>query len=133
MLFTGVRYSMARRFWVWGPAWAMMALIFAMSSVSRLPAASAILDDRVWHALTYGTLAASLLRGVATAAWQGVTVKRVLVAALLATLYGVTDELHQLFVPGRVADFSDLTADAVGATGAVFLLWCWRLVVQTSG
>ena len=111
----------------------MMALIFAMSSVSRLPAASAVLDDSVWHALAYGTLAASLLRGVATAAWQGVTVKRVLVAALLAILYGVTDELHQLFVPGRVADFSDLIADAVGATGAVFVLWCWRLGVQTSG
>ena len=36
-------------------------------------------------------------------------------AAALAAVYGVSDELHQSFVPGRTADGADVVADAVGA------------------
>jgi VanZ family protein len=44
----------------------------------------------------------------------------VALACLLATLYGVTDELHQLFTPRRSCDFYDVVADAVGGLlGAV--------------
>ena len=39
----------------------MMALIFALSSMSRLPPGG--VDDGVAHALEYGVLAALLLRG----------------------------------------------------------------------
>ena len=110
----------------------MMVLIFTMSSVSTLPVGSSVLDDSVWHAITYGALAASLLRGVAVASWSGVTSRKAFLAGLFAVLYGITDELHQRFVPGRVAEFSDLAADAVGAMVSVFLLWCWRSFVQAS-
>ena len=47
-------------------------------------------------------------------------------AVLLATLYGVTDEGHQWFVPGRTAEVADLVADAVGAAVATGLIWGWR-------
>ena len=127
-----VGYFIAKCSWAWGPAWVMMVLIFAISSVSTLPAGSSVLDDGVWHAITYGALAASLLRGVAVASWSGVTSRKAFLAGLFAVLYGVTDELHQRFVPGRVAEFSDLAADAVGAMASVFLLWCWRSFVQVS-
>ena len=36
-------------------------------------------------------------------------------AFAVAVLYGVTDELHQTFVPGRVASEADLVVDAMGA------------------
>ncbi|MCI0850005.1 MAG: VanZ family protein [Chloroflexi bacterium] len=36
-------------------------------------------------------------------------------AFAVAVLYGVTDELHQTFVPGRVASEADLVLDAMGA------------------
>lgn len=102
----------------WGPAWAVMAAIFAASSLSQPPAAAAAVDDGVWHGLGYGLLAALLLRGLAAARLEAVTGRAALLAAALATSYGVTDELHQWFVPGRTAEWSDLAADAAGAAAA---------------
>ena len=36
-------------------------------------------------------------------------------AMLLTVLYGVTDEFHQSFVPGRYATIGDVVADSIGA------------------
>jgi VanZ family protein len=30
-------------------------------------------------------------------------------------LYGITDEIHQYYVPGRVASIGDIAADCIGA------------------
>lgn len=47
----------------------------------------------------------------------------VLAAIALASLYGVTDEFHQSFVPGRLCDPADWLTDTLGATlGAVIVL-----------
>lgn len=40
----------------------------------------------------------------------------VLAAIALASLYGVTDEFHQSFVPGRMCDPADWLTDTLGAT-----------------
>ncbi|VVB53666.1 VanZ like family protein [uncultured archaeon] len=37
-------------------------------------------------------------------------------------LYGVSDELHQFLVPGRVADFFDVTVDAAGSGFGVLVV-----------
>ncbi len=107
----------------------MMALIFALSSISRLPPAPGGLDDSVFHALEYGALGAALVRGLAGARWQGVSAWAACGAVLLATLYGGTDEAHQWFVPGRTAEMADLVADAIGATIAAGLILAWRMMV----
>ncbi len=40
---------------------------------------------------------------------------------LIATFYGVTDEIHQFFVPGRTADVYDVLSDFIGASiGSIF-------------
>jgi VanZ family protein len=46
------------------------------------------------------------------------TWRTAVLAASLATLYGVTDEIHQHFVPPRQAEAFDLLADAAGASAA---------------
>ncbi len=38
-----------------------------------------------------------------------------LLSFAFAVLYGITDELHQIYVPGRQASFGDIIADFVGA------------------
>ena len=42
----------------------------------------------------------------------------VVLAILLATVYGLTDEIHQLFVPDRMFDLVDLLVDCIGAACA---------------
>ena len=37
-----------------------------------------------------------------------------LFAMIIGTLYGVSDEFHQSFVPGRTASIWDLAADSIG-------------------
>ena len=103
-----------------------MALIFAASGMSSLPSATRALDDGLWHGLGYGFLAALLLRALAAASWEAVTGRTALLAGALATLYGATDELHQWFVPGRTAQWSDLVADATGAAVVCGAAWLWR-------
>ena len=119
-------FEMKRRAWCWGPAWAIMAAIFALSSMSTLPPSPGGMDDSVAHAAAYGLLGAALLRGLAAGRLRGVTLGGVWLAVLLATLYGVTDEGHQWFVPGRTAEVADLVADAAGAAVATGLIWGWR-------
>lgn len=46
-----------------------------------------------------------------------------LVVILLCVLYGVTDEYHQSFVPGRTPDLMDLRNDAIGAALAMLMLY----------
>lgn len=41
---------------------------------------------------------------------------------LLCTLYGVTDEFHQSFVPGRTPDVLDIRNDAIGAALAMLCI-----------
>lgn len=48
--------------------------------------------------------------------------KRSAATLLLGTFYGVTDEIHQLFVPGRSSSVFDIMADALGVLIAVLLM-----------
>lgn len=56
--------------------------------------------------------------------------RRHLFAWLFATAYAVTDELHQLFVPGRSGQFSDVCFDSVGALLGILFLCICRLIYK---
>jgi VanZ family protein len=43
----------------------------------------------------------------------------------------MSDELHQMFVPGRTASFDDLLADAIGAVVGASLCWA-GIITPTS-
>lgn len=103
-----------------GPAIAYAGLIFALSSFSSFPVPKEIWSfDKVIHGLEYAGFGYLVAR-----AFGG----RVGWAAIAAALYGVTDELHQSFVPGRSADVFDAVADAIGAAigAAAFGFHSWR-------
>jgi VanZ family protein len=100
-------------------------LIFWQSS-SPVPSQTPSLPglDKLVHAGVYGLLAFLAARAFATL--PGLDTPRTLAwaAAIFAILYGLSDEVHQAFVPERTADFWDLVADAFGAVGgAVFYRW----------
>ena len=46
-------------------------------------------------------------------------------AVALAVVYGVTDEFHQSFVPGRTSHAIDVVYDAIGAVVGVSVVWAW--------
>lgn len=46
-------------------------------------------------------------------------------SVLAASLYGLSDEIHQAFVPERCAEWLDLAADAIGAVAGVGLWFLW--------
>ncbi len=106
------------RILAWSAVGAYMALIFFLSSEPNpLPELTSRVWDKALHATEYAGLA--LLIGWALLA-SGVAGRRALaLAALGASLYGASDELHQAFVPNRSSEVSDWVADSIGgALGA---------------
>ena len=81
------------------------------------------MSDKSGHSIGYALLAVVLLRAFARGRLSGVTWTAGLAAIALATMYGVSDEFHQSFVPGRSPDRFDVVADCVGATIGVALSW----------
>ena len=114
-----------RRLWaLWLPVAIYMAIIFVLSSQQNPPALGPeTLSDKSQHLVGYVGLGVVVCRALA-----GGFPRRVNRAAAIGTLlltigYGVTDELHQMFVPNRSSEMGDLYADAAGA--AIGLIACW--------
>ncbi len=82
-----------------------MAAIFALSSLPGSAAGIPPPWDKLAHFLEYAVLGFLLGRG--TGQFD--------LALAIAALYGLSDELHQAFVPGREASILDWLADALGA------------------
>jgi len=82
--------------------------------------------DKVAHMAAYGFLAATIL--VALSDRQKHTrPKRVLwLTVLFCVLYGISDEFHQSFIPGRSSSFFDVLADSGGAALTCALWYRWR-------
>lgn len=54
---------------------------------------------------------------------------RYLLALCTSMLYAVTDEIHQLFVPGRTGQFIDVCIDTTGAAiGLLLLALVWKII-----
>jgi VanZ family protein len=109
------------------PAAAYAGLIFFLSSQSSFPVPARLWDfDKVLHAIEYGGLAVLCIH----AARQWPARSPWVAGAILASLYGATDELHQSFTPGRSCDIFDWVADTTGAALAAFVfhrLARWRV------
>ena len=68
---------------------------------------------KVVHFIIYGALCVSFYRATG-GLWLSV---------ILAGLYGLFDEYHQLFTPLRSGRISDVAIDLMGASFTAFLLW----------
>jgi VanZ family protein len=95
-----------------------MALIFAFSHQPTLGGAERI-PDVLTHGTGYGMLAFLMARAMGTRAVRSPLSSLIVVAA--STLYGVTDELHQAFVPGRHCDPWDVLKDLGGSVCGVLV------------
>lgn len=99
---------------LWGPVLVWAAAIFAASSRSDTGLAGRI-PDWLTHGIAYGVLSLLLARALAGGFGAPLATGTAVLAVALATAYGVSDELHQSFVPGRDASAADVLKDLAGA------------------
>ena len=107
-----------------------MALIFVLSGMAA-PPTPAQASDKTLHFVGYGGLGAVALRATAGATLSGVTGGSAAAAWTIATLYGLSDEYHQSFVPARTADPADALADAVGAASTIGVAWAFGIIARS--
>lgn len=113
--------------WRWVPVLLWMALIFALSAQAGLRVSDDVSVDgpirHVVHIIVFGILAG--LIAYALRARSTGTPRLLWLAVLLTTAYGVTDEIHQSFVPDRSGNGFDVLLDATGALIAVAIIHWW--------
>ncbi|MEA2115337.1 MAG: VanZ family protein [Thermodesulfobacteriota bacterium] len=114
------------------PLIAVMGIIFFLSNQ---PGDSLDLPDipdldKGLHCMVYGVLALSALFAVPEYKYQASPFWVSLLVVLFCLLYGISDEFHQSFIPGRFPSVLDLVADTIGAM-IVVLVW-FRMKKQGS-
>jgi VanZ family protein len=103
----------------WTLAAVYAASLFYVSSLpsEEIPLGMPYHMDKVAHAVAYALLALLVCR-----AWRDPGTGSLVLIALLCAAYGVFNEMHQAYVPGRYTSAGDAVANAVGAF-AMALLW----------
>lgn len=128
--------SLGTRFLSWLPALTLMAAIFWLSAIpgDELPLPHFRFSDKLAHFSAYAVLGASiglrkrlrrLLAGGNRASRSpagGTAPGFDLKGAAIGVLYGMSDEIHQLFVPLRMFSVGDIAADALGVAAGVLMV-----------
>jgi VanZ family protein len=100
----------------WLPVILYCVLIFIQSSypatqsLPRFPHA-----DKLVHAGAYTLLGFLFFRAFQTTRIHKGVALLVMLSALASSVYGISDELHQYFVPSRTASIADVLADGLGS------------------
>lgn len=117
------------------PMIVVMGTIFFLSHLPgdslSLPAIPGI--DKVAHFVIYGVLAATVILVHSSASRKAFPLKVCLASIGACLLFGISDEFHQSFIPGRFVSAADILANIAGASsvsvGWLFLVRkkiCWR-------
>jgi VanZ family protein len=103
----------------WTVTLAYAGFIFYLSSRPWSSVPAFPFADKVYHLILYFGFGGFLLWALRLTRlrYHG---KLIFIAFAIAVLYGLSDEVHQVFVPGREFSFIDLAADAAGAAAGLF-------------
>jgi len=115
------------------PAILVMAGIFILSA---MPGNDPFLknfdfNDKIKHFIVYFILGISLCLWIPNRKWFAKPVVWGVLVVLICAIFGISDEFHQSFVPGRNGnDLGDLTADFIGGLATPFLyLLALKLII----
>ena len=100
----------------------LMAVIFFASSRTTIAGPEVAGADKVGHFTVYAWLGVLLVRWPVVARLRPLGVWS---AVVIASLYGISDELHQSFTPGRAVELADWVVDTIGAFVAVAVYTRW--------
>jgi VanZ family protein len=79
--------------------------------------------DKVLHFAAYALLGALFLRAFYTTRIKHHLKLIFSLSVLFSALYGISDEIHQSFVPYRTADYRDVLADIFGSIVGVYIFY----------
>jgi len=82
--------------------------------------------DKLLHAGIYGLLALTTLFAVGKESILIRPRQIGFLVLLFCLLYGISDEYHQSFIPGRMPSIWDICADTTGAGLVVLYWWVFR-------
>ena len=108
------------------PAIFIMAVSWYLSSKERLMMPDFENSDKFVHFICFGGLAFAWTFWFSPKKWSRKPVEFLLAVVAIVSAYGIIDELHQSFVPGRSCSIFDWMADTSGA----FLAGIFRLLVN---
>jgi VanZ family protein len=113
----------------------VMVAIWFLSSQSTLPQPKGIFGvDKIQHFIAYFVLAVVVGLWFSPERWQKWAWKPFFISVAIAALYGIIDEVHQYFVPGRESDVWDWLADSIGAVlGSLAILLLFRARAHKAG
>jgi VanZ family protein len=92
-------------------------------SVEHIP--SFEFSDKILHFLAYFVMGILFYRAYQTLRIKGDPRMLILLSIASASLYGVSDEIHQYYVPFRDASVLDAIANMLGAVCGVYLYHRW--------
>ena len=121
------RMPHTRKIAFWLPALLWAGLIFFLSSQSRLPDIGPQFPekDKVEHLIFYTIFWFCLLLPLRYGHRFSLATTIVL-AFLITSAYGASDEFHQRFVPHRTCDVADWVADTFGGFLAAAAYWVYE-------
>ncbi len=114
------------------PVFLWAIVIFVASSIRhvRLPKIKFIAVDKVVHMGVFFIFGLLLYRALYTPEIRNrINMKRLFIMAFITIAYGVSDEFHQLFVPGRQFDIYDMIADGMGGVLAGLIIYVFLLFI----
>ncbi len=108
----------------WLPLFIYCALIFIQSSYPGLKHIPKIaFMDKYLHFAGYAILGILFFRAYMTLPFRDRLVLISLLSIASSTMYGISDEIHQYYVPYRNADVLDAVANFVGSCTGVFFYY----------
>ena len=109
-------------FYYWFPILIYCLLIFIQSSYPSIKSVPELpYIDKVLHFFAYALLGALFVRAFKTTRIKNKLKLVLILSVLLSSLYGISDEIHQYFVPYRNADLMDVLADLLGSIMGVYI------------
>lgn len=82
--------------------------------------------DKFLHVGAYGLLGILFFRAYETLPLKTSKNLLILISIGSAALYGISDEIHQYFVPSRQADVMDVIANTIGSICGVYSYYWWK-------
>lgn len=83
--------------------------------------------DKLLHFLAYAVLGILFYRAYDTLSLDDNHKLLMFYSIVSAALYGISDEIHQYFVPSRHADVVDVIANTLGSIFGVCLYYRWKV------